>query len=298
MMLRFVLCAGLVLMPSCTLAQNTVLLSNDPGLALEFETGLLWQIDNGVSRPSYLFGTMHVEDPRITRLPDSVLEVFESSKSLTTEALLDMDQILQVSTELLLVDGNRLEDLIGAEMFSKVSDAITAQGMTPQIASLLKPWAVAILLATPRAKSGIFLDRKLYDMAQQRGKALFGLETLQEQLQVFNAMNLDDQILLLEETLAQINMIPEMIEQLAQAYLDRDIKRLAELANEQFSGSRVQTQLKQQLLIDRNIKMVDRMQARIREGGAFIAIGALHLPGPDGLLSLLQQKGYVLTRIY
>jgi len=297
-MLRFILSTSLALMSSFTLAQSTALLSNDPGLGHEFDTGLLWQIDNGASNPSFLFGTMHVEDPRITELPGPVLETFNNSASLTTEALLDLEQMLQAGTELLLIDGNSLQDLIGAELFGKISAALTAQGRPPQIASLLKPWAVAILLTQPQAQSGLFLDRKLYDLAQQQGKSLFGLETLQEQLQVFNTMSIDDQITLLEETLAELSMIPEIIEQLTQAYLARDLKQLTTLANEQFSQSRVQRQLRQQLLIDRNLKMVNRMQARIREGSAFIAVGALHLSGPQGLLYLLQQMGFELTRVY
>ena len=295
---RFILGAGLALISSFTLAQNTALPSNDPGLEHEFDSGLLWQIDNGSSNPSFLFGTMHVEDPRITELPEPVMESFNNSVSLTTEALLGLEQILQAGTELLLLDGNSLEDLIGTELYAKVSDALTAKGMLPQIASLLKPWAVAVLLTQPQAQSGLFLDRKLYQMAQQQGKTVFGLETLQEQLQVFNTMSLDDQITLLEEALAELNMVPEIIEQLTQAYLARDLKRLTALANEQFSQSRVQNLLKQTLLIDRNKKMAERMQSRLIEGGAFIAVGALHLSGEDGLLRLLQQMGYALTRVY
>jgi len=297
-MLRIVLYTGLALMSSMTSAQNTTLLSNDPAPVEEFDTGLLWQIDNGSSIPSFLFGTMHVEDPRVTEFPGPVLEAFDSSTSLTTEALLGLEQILQAGTELLLLDGNRLENLISAELFAKVSEALTERGMIPQMTSMLKPWAVAILLSQPRAKSGLFLDRKLYDLAQQQGKALFGLETLQEQLQIFNTMSMDDQITLLQEALGELNMIPEIVEQLTQAYLARDLGRLTTLANEQFSQSRVQRQLKQRLLIDRSKKMAQRMQVRLREGGAFIAVGALHLPGPEGLLSLLQQMGYAVTRVY
>ena len=298
MMPRIVLCTGLLLMSTLAPAQTTTLLANESEFAQQFDTGLLWQIDNGSSNPSFLFGTMHVEDPRITELPGPVLETFNNSASLTTEALLDLEQMLQAGTELLLVDGNSLQDLIGAELFGKISAALTAQGMPPQIASLLKPWAVAILLTQPQAQSGMFLDRKLYDLAQQQGKSLYGLETLQEQLQVFNTMSIDDQITLLEETLAELSMIPDIIEQLTQAYLARDLKRLTTLANEQFSQSRVQRQLRQQLLIDRNLKMVNRMQTRLREGSAFISVGALHLSGPEGLLNLLQQMGYELTRVY
>lgn len=264
----------------------------------QFDFGVLWQIDNGFSMPSFLLGTMHVEDARVTNLPTPVQQAFESSNSLTTEALLELEQILLVGTELLLVDGSTLESLIGKELFAEVSDALRARGMLPEIATLLKPWAVALLLSQPQSQSGMFLDRKLYHLAQQKGKAVYGLETMSEQLSVFKTMDLSDQIVLLEETLAQLNMIPEIIERLTQAYLDRDLKQLTVIANEQFSHSPVQQQLKQQLVIDRNKRMANRMQPRLEEGNAFIAIGALHLTGPDGVLNLLQQMGFTVTRVY
>lgn len=278
-------------------------LATDPintsaGDSNQFDFGILWQIDNGFSTPSFLFGTMHVEDPRVTELPPPVMDAFNRSRSLTTEALLELEQLLLVGPELLLVDGSNLIQLIGENLYSEVTSALSARGITPDIAAVLKPWAVALLLSQPRSQTGMFLDRQLYQLAQQNGKPVFGLETIAEQLAVFKTMSLQDQISLLEETLAQLELIPEAIERLTQAYLNRDLAMLAELADEQFTGSSVQQNLKQRLIVDRNINMAHRMQQRFAEGGAFVAIGALHLAGPDGVLNYLQQLGYNVTRVY
>lgn len=264
----------------------------------QFDFGILWQIDNGFSAPSFLFGTMHVEDPRVTELPQPVMDAFNNSSSLTTEALLEMEQILLVGPELLLIDGSNLQELIGAELYLQVTSALSTRGLPSEMASVLRPWAVALFLSQPQSRSGMFLDRKLYHLAQQNGKPVFGLETMDEQLAVFKTMVLEDQIALLEETLAQLNMIPEVIERLTVAYLGRDLAKLTAIANEQFTDTPVQQQLKQSLVIDRNVKMVDRMQARLEEGGAFVAIGALHLSGTDGVLSHLQRMGYSVKRVY
>ena len=264
----------------------------------EFGYGLLWRIDGAAAQPSYLFGTMHVEDPRVTELPVPVMEAFDQSGSLTTEALLDVGQLLMVGTELLLTDGSTLEGLIGPDLYDQVGRALDTHGLIPQVASMLKPWAVAVLLSQPPAQGGMFLDRQLYELALQRGKQVHGLETLSEQLQVFNALSIDDQIELLEQTLIHANAIPEMIEQLTRAYLDRDLALLSKLANEQFALSGAHARLKKDLLIDRNVKMAERMLPRLSDGNAFIAIGALHLPGDAGLLNLLREAGYDLTRLY
>lgn len=272
---------------------------NTPATGIEhFSEGLLWRIGGAAEGSSYLFGTMHVEDPRVTDIPAPVMQAFEASESLTTEALLDMESLLQVGPELLLTDGSTLADLTGPELFGEITEALQSRGLLPQVAMLLKPWAVAVLLSQPRSQGGMFLDRRLYELALSSGKSVYGLETLGEQLKVFNAMSVADQIELLQETLAQINAIPEMIERLTQAYLDRDLAALADLAEEQFALSGAHSRLKQDLLLDRNVRMIERMTPRLVEGDAFIAIGALHLAGPSGLLSLLLQQGYTLTPVY
>lgn len=263
-----------------------------------FEYGILWQIDIGSVAPSFLLGTMHVEDPRVTNLPAPVQDAFENSDSLTTEALLDFEQIFMVGTELLLTDGSTLESLIGGELYADVTDALGKRGLMPEIASMLRPWAVALLLSQPRPQSGMFLDRKLYQLARQSGKEVYGLETMSEQLAVFKDMSLADQLILLQEALAELHTVPEIIERLTQAYLQRDLRELSSLANEQLSDSSVQRKLAQELIVGRNKRMVQRMQDRLQEGNAFIAVGALHLPGPDGLLNRLQQLGVTLTRVY
>lgn len=289
---RFV--SGLLLVLAGTFLLATRPVADEGG----FDRGLLWRIEGTASDPSFLFGTMHVEDPRITALPEPVMEAFEDSASLTTEALLDMEQLLMVGTELLLTDGSTLEDLVGPELFGKVAEAMRTRGLLPEIAVLLKPWAIAVLLSQPVSQGGMFLDRRLYEIAVASGKAVYGLESLSEQLKIFNAMSMEDQIELLSNTLSQVNAIPEMIEKLIQAYLDRDLAMLAGLAEEQFTQSGAHARLKKELLLDRNARMLERMQPRLSEGNAFIAIGALHLPGPAGVLSLLKQNGYTLTPVY
>lgn len=263
-----------------------------------FDQGVLWRIENDHSGVSFLLGTMHVEDPRVTDLPPPVQEAFERSTSLTTETLLGIEQMLEIGPKLLLVDGTTLQDLIGNALYAQVTDAFRARGLVPEIAVLLRPWAAALLLSQPKAQTGLFLDWKLYQAAEQNGKTLYGLETLDEQLDIFNQLDLHDQITLLEETLRETDVMDELLEKLTQAYLAQDTGRLSVIANEEFSASPVQQKLKQQLLFDRNARMAERMKPRLEEGNAFIAIGALHLPGGNGVLSLLQQMGYQLTRLY
>jgi hypothetical protein len=86
------------------------------------------------------------------------------------------------------------------------------------------------------------------------------------------------------------------------AYLARDLAGLWRISQESRGGGseerRLNEVLMRRLLHERNIRMAERSEARLREGGAFIAVGALHLYGDGGVLSLLEQRGWRVTRVY
>ena len=80
----------------------------------------------------------------------------------------------------------------------------------------------------------------------------------------------------------------------------RDLVRLTAINDAAMRDSDPQlvARFTNKLITRRNHRMAERMQSRLRSGGRFIAVGALHLPGRDGLLRLLSQQGYTLTRVY
>ena len=88
--------------------------------------------------------------------------------------------------------------------------------------------------------------------------------------------------------------------ELRQAWLQRDLARLVAINSAALRDSDPQlaTLFNQRIILDRNRRMAERLESRLHEGGRFIAVGALHLPGEQGLLELLEQRGYRLTRLY
>lgn len=265
-----------------------------------FTTGLLWKVESPGIEPSYVFGTMHVEDERVTRLPQQVKRVFDHSGHFTMEVKLDAMAALQSTTVLLLTDGRTLTSIIGESLFSKAANLIADHGISKPVLDGLKPWAVFVTLSTPKAQSGLFLDKVLLLEAQKQGKSIFGLETVQEQLAVFDEISVADQIVLLRETLDNYDMIPAIHEQLTQAYLARDLSRIMTLNNKYMhtGTQRLADEIMKRLVYDRNVRMVQRMQPQLKKGNGFFAVGALHLPGEKGILRLLQNRGYRLSVIY
>ncbi len=265
-----------------------------------FDKGLLWKIEPDGGTPSYLFGTMHSDDPRVVQLPAPVQQVFDEAGSVTLEVELDAQSLTSLTTALLLTDGSKLESLIGAGLYKRTLQAMNGLGVSEAVVTSMKPWAAAVALMTPPNVSGAVLDQVLYEQALLAGKKVNGLETVTEQMALFDDLPLKDQIALLRETLDQLPDFAQSLEDLQTAYLDRNLKRLVEINETSMEGSNTQLadKLNQTIIIDRNHRMAERMKSRLQEGNHFIAVGALHLPGKEGLLMLLSGQGYRVTRIY
>jgi uncharacterized protein YbaP (TraB family) len=265
-----------------------------------FDHGLLWKIEGHGGEPSYLFGTMHSEDPRVVRLPVPVQQAFDRSHGVTLEVILDPESLLAMTSGFMFGDGSTLEAHIGAPLYRRTVTAVAAYGIPEILLASMKPWAVAVTLMTPPTRTGLVLDLVLYQRAVADGKPVDGLETPLEQLSVFDGLSEQDQVALLKDTLDNLSDIERMLDDVRDAYLARDLRRLVDASDASMRDSDPQlvARFSGRLITERNHRMVERMQSRLRKGGQFIAVGALHLPGDEGVLQLLNQQGYRLTRVY
>jgi hypothetical protein len=146
------------------------------------------------------------------------------------------------------------------------------------------------------------LDFMLQRMAVTQGKALHYLESVDEQVGAFENMPEQEQLTLLRHAVETHHELQAQTEKLLQAYLARDLALMWQLGESDVVMRPELRPLKQvfdqRLLYDRNTRMAARMQPQLKSGGAFIAVGALHLYGNRGLLSLLVRDGYRVSRVY
>lgn len=272
--------------------------------ALRAETaplhGLLWEVSKPAIAASHLFGTIHSEAPEVTQLDGPVQAVFESAHSVVLEVLLDTGAMQYSSGAMLLLDGRTLPGIIGAGLFSEAARAASSRGIPEPVLEHMKPWAVAVTLSMPLPETGQVLDRVLYEAALQANKPVHGLESIREQLDVFDTLPEADQILLLRDALENFPELDALHAELLQAYKRRDLGALLAIneASLETGDRQLADAFQRRLIGDRNRLMVERMQPYLEQGRAFVAVGALHLPGPDGLLQLLQQRGYSVRAVY
>lgn len=264
-----------------------------------YDKGLLWKIEKPGVAASYVFGTIHLEDARVITIPNIVKKTLSQSRSFTMEILSSPQDDKLAAMAMVFTDGRNLKQVLGNDLFKEVAKVAQKNGMSESSIMPFKPWAIMMLLSLPPPKTGLFLDKKLLGMANAKGKPLHALETMEEQLSIFNEASMDDQIHMLRETIDDYEAFPQEIEDMIRAYLARDLKTLLAISKDKIKpGDRIVEKFMTRLFEDRNHKMTKRMQARLNEGNAFIAFGALHLAGEEGVLQLLEDKGYRISVVY
>jgi len=157
-----------------------------------------------------------------------------------------------------------------------------------------------VTLSTPALETGQVLDLVLYQDALQQDKAVYGLETIREQLDLFDSMPESDQVILLRDAVDNLSELDAMNAELLAVYKQRDIEGLLALneVSMQTGDQRLAKDFQKRVIDDRNHRMAERMQQYLQQGKVFVAVGALHLPGEEGLLNLLEQQGYTVRRVY
>ena len=284
---------------AATATNAGVAAQNKPPAAVKYAKGLLWKIEVPGATTSYLFGTIHSEDKRVTALPGPVIKALDASNRFTMEAIIDGDGLVHMAEAMYFNDGRTLEQVIGKKLYDETIKALAARGIPTLGVEKQKPWAVMMALSMPPPKTGEYLDFILQDRATRQNKPVSGLETIQEQLAVFDELPLPDQVALLKEAVQEQDTFEKDFEEMIEAYLARDIAALAEASEKRKpDNDRLYRSVMDRLLTRRNTRMADRMGPILKDGGAFIAVGAAHLPGESGLLNLLAKAGYRVTPVY
>jgi uncharacterized protein YbaP (TraB family) len=273
-----------------------------PASAQRFDHGLLWRIEGGGAQASHVFGTIHVSDKRVTQLPPVVARVLDEARSLSIEIGFDPSNLMALAKRMVFLDGRDLPGAVGPELYGKTAALTANLGIPEPALRLFRPWAIALLLSMPQQNPAEILDHVLATTARAQGKPVHELETVEEQISVFEGMQDGDQVVILRQAVENYEHMPRAIERVIQAYIGRDLAAMSRISDEVPGGGtearRLNEIVNRRLINERNVRMAERMQARLKEGGALIAIGALHLYGERGVLAELERRGWRVTHVY
>ncbi|WEZ82240.1 TraB/GumN family protein [Rhizobium sp. 32-5/1] len=274
--------------------------------------GTFWKIEKAGVEPSYLLGTMHVTDPRVLAMPKGADAAYEKAATVIVESDEIVDDrkaaaALMMRPDLtMFADGKTIKDFLDDDQEQKLAADLKARGIPLALVARMKPWMIASFVALPacemsrKAAGASFLDKKLAEDALKKGKSLKGLETLVEQLKAMDALPTAFHLDALIETLALGDTIKDVMSTTTDLYLSGDIGMIMpmmKVVSEEKSASTEAgyADFEQRIIIDRNKVMASRAKPILDGGNVFMAVGALHLPGEEGVIELLRKDGFTVT---
>ncbi|MDK1493391.1 TraB/GumN family protein [Sinorhizobium sp. 7-81] len=274
--------------------------------------GLLWKIESQGSAPSWLLGTMHVTDPRVLAMPEGAVDAFTKAAIVIVESDEIVDDTkaaaaIMMRPDLTMFAGDKtINDFLKPEDRLRLESGLKQRGIPLPLVAKMKPWMIASFVALPaceisrKAAGASFLDKKLAEDAVKEGKTLKGLETLVEQLSAMDSLPVELHLQALIETLALGKTIDDVMQTTTDLYLSGDtgmIMPMMKSVSTQTAASDFGfADFEQRIIIDRNKIMAARAEPILKGGNVFMAVGALHLSGPEGLVELLRQRGFTVTR--
>jgi uncharacterized protein len=259
---------------------------------------LLWRISgNGLQKPSYLFGTMHMLCADDIALSDSLKKAITSADHVYLE--LDMDNIFEMlgaMQHMTMRGDTTLADLLTKEEYQKVKTHFEAKGglMPFDMLKAFKPLLTASLLAEQQTASCdkmISMDQLVMAEAKRNEVPIKGLETMDFQLGIFDKIPYKVQAKQLYQMISSDGTTGEKNEMqvLTNAYRQQQLDKLEEMTRNESMGMKDFTDL---LLYSRNIEWAKKLQQLMKEESLVVAVGAGHLPGSKGVINLLRLAGY------
>ena len=252
----------------------------------------------------YILGSVHLLKPSDYPLPGAVGRAYDESDQLIMELDLDDLDVGAVTTEMLALgasgDGPRARDVMGEEAWARAREGALRYGLDLEILGDAEPWLVALMvynlaLAQAGYDASLGVDQHLAQRAIGDGKPIEGLETLAEQLALFDGLDTGVQRQMLEQTLDELGGLADDAEGLVDAWRAGDLAALEAAFAQDFAAY---PDLERRIVTDRNRSWLASLEARLAlPGTALVVVGALHTVGPEGLPALLEARGYRVDRL-
>lgn len=259
------------------------------------EQGLFWKAESPTGKTTYLFGTIHTDDNRVTNFAPSVNDAINASDTFMMETLAPSDPNVFKSE-----DGS-LQEVLTEKELAQVSQLAEFHTMHRDAAMYMKPWLLAVVFDSPRPLTPFGQDNLLMTKAEEQGKEIIGIEDTAEHFGVMDGFSRDEQLTMLRAVLKRTQKTKERdYESLMSAYLSGDSAKISSLDKKITGGmlpAPIWEKMRTKLIDQRNAIMAERVIAEGTEKNVFVAVGASHLAGKSGLIAQLKNAGYKMTRL-
>ncbi len=262
----------------------------------------LWEVPAGSGR-IFLLGSMHALSESDYPLADAIEEAYEQSRNIYFELDLDSVAMPSVQQQIMMagmLQGKTLKDVLSDSVYNRLAAVLSEYQMDIQMLQMFKPWMVSTLLTVAQLnaleinpESGI--DRYFYKKAGDDHKATGSLESVDDQLRCFKALEGDLAEPMLLETMNSLDLLETEFGRMKLAWKTGNTQAIDSLMNSEIEDF---PEIRKILLTDRNEKWLSRVERMIaQEENALVIVGAGHLVGKGSLVDLLRKKGFeVLQR--
>ncbi len=259
---------------------------------------LFWEINrNDLNHPSYLYGTIHIIPNDSFFLPPVVIEQLDKSEHLVTEIVLDAQSMMATAMQMILTPPNSLKSLLSEDDYQYLQQFMQdSMPVSIPMYQMIKPIFLAQQISTMYCLREQPNSYELYftNLFKKAEKPISGLETVEEQVAFFNEIPLEEQVHELMETVRSPQTYCSQFQDMFRLYRQQRLDQLMQMVDDDPT-------LKDRtgnLLYKRNKNWVKPLMEQMKEGKVFIAVGAAHLPGDQGLIELLKAEGYTVTAVY
>jgi len=266
--------------------------------AQKLENSLLWKISgNGLSKPSYLYGTIHITCDNT--LDKNTLAALDATKQLYLE--LDMDDPnmqMQMMGGMMMKDGKTMSAMATEEDFKIVDEYLQKNvGMGAKMMDKFKPSFVGMMVMPKLIDCPMkSFEEALMAVTKAQKEETYGLETIDEQMAVFDAIPYEEQMKeLVKSAKDGLDKGKAMFKKMMDLYNSKDLNGLMAFMNDEenkFYGENTDV-----LLDGRNKNWIPKIESVAKKTPTFFGVGAAHLGGENGVIMLLRKRGYTVEAV-
>lgn len=261
------------------------------------EDALLWEVSgNGLKYPSYLYGTVHMICKKDFLISETLKKKFSGTDKLFLEIDMDDPGMNMKMLQLSMLQGKKLSDFFNKEEYDKLNvffrDSI---GMPLTMFNTMKPFVLfsIISMKTLNCNEQESYEMSFVKMAKDQSKEVLGLETIEDQMKIFDDMPDSVQAQMLMRYANEFYEQKEEFSKMIELYKQQNLTALYNqtISSPDIAGS------EDVLLFNRNRNWIPVMEGAMKEAKVFFAVGAGHLAGENGVINLLRTKGYAVKPI-
>lgn len=267
--------------------------------ATEKEKSLLWRVSgNGLEKPSFLFGTIHMIPKNDFFFTDIMEEKFDSCSALMLEMKMDipLKEQLAIANKVRMPLGKTYKDYLSEEDYNNALKYLIdtlgmKEGKVQNLQNIQPMMASSLVYKEALGKIKAY-ETELDKMAKKNKMNLLGFETLEDQMSFITSLSIEEQF---EMTEINSNLIKEYYG-LLDVYKQQDVNEMWEFMKEGYDEM-MESNFYKNLLLNRNLAWVPQIKEQSKKESTFYAVGAAHLGGPDGVIALLRKEGYTVTPV-